>query len=77
MEVPRLADRRWTRARAAEHLVAGRSHLDLLPLLYRPTTLRTHLDELQERDFRSDRIEVRFGWVLSETEIAIAVLLDD
>jgi hypothetical protein len=70
-----LASPDWTRSRAALHLVGGASQLQILSLFSRPSALRAHLADLQRRDFQEGRTMVRKGWVLSETEIAVAVLL--
>jgi hypothetical protein len=71
----RLASPDWTRSRAALHLFDGASQLQILSLLSRPSALRAHLDERQRRDFQGGRTMVREGWILSETEIAVAVLV--
>ncbi len=65
---------RWTRARALQLLEQGGPEAGE-PLPLDPEALRTRLDERIGRDFAADRTEHVNGWLLSQTEIAIAVLV--
>ncbi len=65
---------RWTRARALQILEQGEREAGE-PLPLDPEALRTRLDERIGRDFAADRTEHVNGWLLSQTEIAIAVLV--
>ena len=59
----------WSHSRALETLRPS------LRQLRDSETLRTHIDERSREDFRAGRIHRVNLWSLSETEVAIAVLL--
>ncbi len=65
---------RWTRARALRLLEQGGLEAGE-PLPLDPEALRGRLDERVRRDFATERTERVNGWLLSQTEIAIAVLV--
>jgi hypothetical protein len=67
---------RWTRERALQLVEQGGPAAGgLLPL--DPEALRRRLDARIRRDFAADRTERVDGWLLSQTEVAIAVLVAD
>jgi len=67
----------WSREYARERLVGDLSYLGLVATLRDPQALRAALAERERDDFREDRVRALGGWLLSETELAVAVLLSD
>ena len=65
-----------TRLEAAEALVAGLSRRDVAELLADTNRLRRHLERLRKADFEAGRTRFVDGWLLAESELHVAVLLD-
>jgi len=70
-----LARPGYSRRRAVEHLLGPDPSPKLLRLFASSASLRAHLAEASRRDFREGRSLVSGSWILSETEVAVAVLL--
>jgi hypothetical protein len=73
--VPPTQDLGWTRSRALRQLVGTQSPFELAPILSDGSELSALLAMQQQEDFQTGRVAVLGGWVLSETEISVAVLL--
>ena len=56
-------------------LRAGRSERRLVALTWNRRFMRAFVDDLREEDFRAGRTRYVDGWLMAETEVAIAVLL--
>jgi hypothetical protein len=69
------AGRDWARSDALDRLVGDVSPLALELALADDASLRTWLGERERKDFRAGRTREWDGWILSETEVAVAVLL--
>jgi hypothetical protein len=67
----------WSRDGALERLVEGRSPLQIARAFADEESMRAFLAERRDEDFRTGRVEFLEGWLLSESEISVAVLLGD
>jgi hypothetical protein len=74
-DLPGSAGTDWSRRRAVSRIAGDASHLELEAVLADEHALRNHLEQLQQQDFRTGLTQLHDGWLLSETEIAVAVLL--
>lgn len=70
-----LAPPGFSSARAAEHLLGASSLYATLRRLTSPEALRERLDAGARHDFGDGRTLACGGWILSETEVAAAVLV--
>jgi hypothetical protein len=65
----------WSRQRALEHLLLDLSPGQLAAILSDNAALLDHLERLQRGDLKRGRLHLVDGWLLSATEISVAVLV--
>jgi hypothetical protein len=66
----------WTRSTAFQKLSSGASRFRTECFAPDSEACRAHLNQLRDDDLRAGRVQWDRGWLLTETEIGVAVLLE-